>query len=200
MSHGSDLAADPAIDPSSVPATTASPGSTDRDTSLARCFTDDYQRLVGLACLLVDGRSEAEEVVQEAFVRVYASWRNVRRPDDPLPYVRQAVVNVARGGLRRRMTERRHHERAQQAPIDDTDPRDDPNAIVESRWRDQELLGAVRRLPRRQREVVALRYFDERSTAETSAILGCSDGAVKAYLHRALTSLREHVREEAEER
>ena len=54
-----------------------------------------YSQLVGLARLLLDDRGQAEEVVQEAFVRTYTGWKRVRRKEDPLPYLRSTIVNLA---------------------------------------------------------------------------------------------------------
>jgi RNA polymerase sigma-70 factor (sigma-E family) len=166
-----------------------------RDEVLARCYAEEYERLVGLARILVDRRGDAEEIVQEAFVRTYAGWRRVRDPRDPGPYLRQTVVNLARTGLRRRLVERRYRDRAEVAlaPSETTTAR--PDEAAATRDRDERLAVAVRGLPRRQREAVALRYFEHLSTAETAAAMGCSDGAVKGYLNRALTTLRAQVEE-----
>jgi RNA polymerase sigma-70 factor (sigma-E family) len=163
------------------------------DEVLAACVAREYERLVRLARLLVDHRTDAEEVVQDALVRVWVARGSVRAVDDPLPYVRRAVVNAARGGLRRRIVERRHRERTVGVRLEDADPRPDVDAVVVDRQRDEHLLDAVRRLPRRQREVIALRYLDELSTAETAGVLGCSEGAVKAYLFRGLARLRDQL-------
>jgi hypothetical protein len=73
------------------------------DDLLEACFAREYERLVRLARLLVDHRTDAEEVVQDALVRVWVKRGSVRATDDPLPYIRRAVVNAARGGLRRRI-------------------------------------------------------------------------------------------------
>jgi RNA polymerase sigma-70 factor (sigma-E family) len=167
----------------------------DRDAVLARCYEADYQRLVGLARLLVDRRVEAEEVVQEAFVRVYANWHRIRDHADPSAYIRMTVVNLSRSGLRRRLTERRYRGRAAVAlgPSATTTVR--PDEAATDRERDRAVVAAVAGLPRRQREAVVLRYFENLSTAETAAALGCSEGAVKGYLNRAMTTLRTRVEE-----
>jgi RNA polymerase sigma-70 factor (sigma-E family) len=165
------------------------------DDVLEACVAREYERLVRLARLLVDHRSDAEEVVQDALVRVWMARGSVRAVDDPLPYVRRAVVNAARGGLRRRIVERRHRERTAAGQGDDVDPRAEVDVAVVDRERDADLLAAVRVLPRRQREVIALRYLEELSTAETADVLGCSEGSVKAYLSRGLARLRDQLEE-----
>jgi RNA polymerase sigma-70 factor (ECF subfamily) len=138
--------------------------------------------LVGLARLLLDDRGEAEEVVQEAFARVYEGWGRVRSKDDPLPYVRRTVVNLARGGLRRRLIVRR----TRHVPVAN-EPSAESGAVASEDRR--AVFAAVRALPRRQRECVVLRYYLDCSTADTAAALGISDGSVKTHLHRALASL-----------
>ncbi len=159
---------------------------TDHD-ALAACYRRDYAHLVRLARLLVSHGGDAEEVVQEAFVRTYANRRSVRSAD-PLPYVRVAVVNLARGRLRRRGTRRRFEDDT--ADANEVASAVDSTEVAATTARASELRTAVAALPRRQREAVVLRYFEEPSTAEAATAMGCSEGSVKAYLHRAIETLR----------
>lgn len=159
-----------------------SSGIDDADTVLSALFRSQYARLVGLARLLLDDRAQAEEVVQEAFARTYASWGRVRDRDDALPYVRQVVVNLARGGLRRRRTARG----VRLTPAPDVVSAEIVAATLE---RKREIADAVRALPRRQRECVVLRYYLDCSIAETAAALKISSGSVKQHLHRAHAAL-----------
>src|SRR4051794_34429374 len=69
---------------------------------LEAVYRVEYAKLVGLARLLIDRQVEAEEIVQEAFVRAYAAWDRIEHQHDPVPYLRRSVVNIARDGLRRR--------------------------------------------------------------------------------------------------
>ena len=82
-------------------------GPSGTDHALAAVYRSHYGALVGTARLLLDDRESAEEVVQEAFARTWAAFDRLRDPGDPLPYVRRAVVNLARSGLRRRRTARK---------------------------------------------------------------------------------------------
>lgn len=158
------------------------------DEPLARVFRTQGPVLVGLARLLLDDPGQAEEVVQEAFVRTYASWRRVRNQDDPLSYVRRAVVNLARGDLRRRRVERRERfERVVNAPS--------AESTVVEQARDLEVAAAVQALPRRQRECVVLRFYSDCAVAEIAETLGISDGSVKQHLHRAMAALGETLHE-----
>jgi RNA polymerase sigma-70 factor (sigma-E family) len=170
----------------------AKPDSDGSTGALADVYAAHYGTLVGLARLLLDDRGLAEEVVQEAFARTYAAWPRLRTPDDPLPYVRRAVVNLARGGLRRRVVARRAV-----VPKAPDSPSAEVGALAGERRR--EVAAAVRALPRRQRECVVLRYFLDCSTAETANVLGVSEGTVKQHLHRALEALAVVLHEDAEE-
>lgn len=156
------------------------PGGTDH--ALAHVYKMQYGALVGTARLLLDDRESAEEVVQEASARTWAALDRLRAPEDPLPYVRRAVVNLARSGLRRRRTVRTTPLHA----VPDAMAADVLFAHDEAR---RELAGAVRALPRRQRECVVLRYYLDCSTAQTAETLGIAEGSVKATLHHALTAL-----------
>ncbi len=154
----------------------------DADSVLGAAFRLHYGQLVGLARLLVDDRGQAEEVVQEAFARAYASWSRLRDHDNPMPYLRTSVVNLARGGLRRRRVARR----TRLVPVGDTASAE---SVAATRERERTVANAVRALPRRQRECVVLRYYLDSSTAETATTLGISEGSVKQHLHRALAAL-----------
>jgi RNA polymerase sigma-70 factor (sigma-E family) len=169
----------------SVTPVTASP-TADADEVLSRLFRVEYESLVGLARLLLDDRGQAEEVVQEAFARTYDGWARVRDREDPLPYVRRAVVNLARGGLRRRITARRHRLN----PLPDAPSAEAAAMHGESR---REVMAALHALPARQRECVVLRFYLECSTAEAASALGISEGAVKTHLHRAMGALAERL-------
>jgi RNA polymerase sigma-70 factor (sigma-E family) len=149
--------------------------------AVRRVYESEFVRLVGLARLLVDRREDAEEVVQEAFVRTCTNIGRVRG-DDPLPYVRRAVVNLSRDRLRRLRTVRAH--------------RDDPLADAESAEQGaarhasgRAVAAGVATLPRRQRECVVLRFYADLSVPEIARTLGIAEGSVKSHLHRAMTAL-----------
>ena len=161
----------------------------ERDVVLDAVFRESYSALVGLAALLLDERGHAEEVVQEAFARTYVAWPRLRQQSDPLPYVRRAVVNLARGGLRRRLTVRRYRPAAPPAV-----PSAEADVIADEQRR--QITAAVAALPRRQRECVVLRYFLDCSVAETATTLGVSEGSVKQHVHRAMASLATVLRDE----
>jgi len=164
-----------------TPGRDATPGG--HEPALEVVFRRDYARLVALARLLIDRPEEAEEIVQEAFVRAYAAGDRLEQRDDPRAYVQRSVVNLARDGLRRRRTVRR-------APVPLVVSGDgaDVDAIGDENRR--EIVAALRTLPERQRACVALRYLLDLSTAETALALEISTGAVKTHLSRGLAALQ----------
>jgi RNA polymerase sigma-70 factor (sigma-E family) len=149
---------------------------------LAAVFDREWWRLIRLARLLLDDRRDAEEVVQEAFVRTLVAWDRLNDRNDPSPYLRQVVVNLSRGRLRSRQVAKRHpHEVGPDAAAAEY------HAVANEDQR--EVLAAVRALPERQRECVVLRYHLDCSTRETATLLGISEGAVKTHLHRGLAAI-----------
>lgn len=152
---------------------------------LEAAYREHYRSLVRLASLLVDDVGTCEEIVQDAFVRV---WRRgpALRDDDRLPaYLRSAVLNGARSHLRHRGVARRHLQ-----PV--PDPTEGPEAGALAGDADR-VLAALRTLPDRQREVLALRYYLDLTEAEIAATLRISAGSVKTHAHRGLATLAERL-------
>ena len=145
--------------------------------------------LVALARLLVDDLASAEEVVQDAFVGLLLRERRVGSPEDALAYVRAAVVNRSRSRLRRRRTERAH---VVPEAVPDASAEAQALRLIEA----QELRAQLATLPRRQREVVVLRYTAGLSEAQIAAALGISAGSVKTHASRALHALGSRLAEE----
>jgi RNA polymerase sigma-70 factor (sigma-E family) len=158
----------------------------DADTAVEELYAVHYRRLVRLSVLLVRDVETAEEVVQDAFVAMHGRWRSLRQPDQGLAYLRQAVVNRSRSVLRHRGVRARHAETAPHAVPDL--PGADEDALVSERR--AAVLDALRGLPGRQREVLALRYYLDLSEAEISETLGISRGAVKSHASRGVAALR----------
>ena len=154
-----------------------------RDATLTRLHRDHYPSLVRLACVLLDERGAGEEVVQEAFVRVHRAWAQV---DDPLTYLRATVMNLSRSRMRRRLVARRRVEPAVR-------PAMSAEEHVVLLADQQEVLDALRALPRRQRECLVLRYYLDLSEAEIASTLGISSGSVKSHSHRGLAALERRL-------
>ena len=152
--------------------------------STAAVYHDHYARLVRLAFLMTGSQTAAEELVQEAFVKLQQRWRTVR---DPAGYVTATVANGARSHLRHRRVEARWlgAQRAARAGREEpSQPGPDPV------W---DTLG---RLPRKQRVALVMRYYADRPDEEIAAILGVRPATVRSLIHRGLATLREEARDE----
>lgn len=146
-----------------------------------------HHRFAHLAFMLCGDRAQAEDVVADAYARVWPKFRT-DRVDDPVAYVRSAVVNQIRGGFRRRLLERR--EEARQTVERRVTLH--PEASID----DWELLGpALLQLPVTQRAVIVLRFLEDLSEDDTATVLGVKPGTVKSRCSRGLEQLRRLLRE-----
>jgi RNA polymerase sigma-70 factor (sigma-E family) len=146
-----------------------------------RDFTEFYEASRD-ACLnsvtaVVGDRHTAEDLVAEGFARAWASWRKVSQYSSPAGWVVRVALNAGVSWWRPRRRE---------VPLGDHDlATADPASSV-----DAAILAAIRRLPRRQREVISLRAFLDLDTQATAEVLGIAPGTVTAHLSRAVTALR----------
>ncbi|MFB6894562.1 RNA polymerase sigma factor [Kitasatospora sp. NPDC056327] len=143
--------------------------------------------LVRLAVLLVDHQDQAEDVVQEAFAKLYQRHgEQLDDLDNALAYLRTAVVNGARSVLRRRRTAREY------VPPHEADaPSAEDHAVLHDEHR--RVLLALQELTSRQREVLVLRYWSDLSESEIAEILAVSRGTVKSTASRALDALEKKL-------
>jgi RNA polymerase sigma-70 factor (sigma-E family) len=155
------------------------------DQALEQLYAAHWRRLVRLAVLLLRDQGAAEEIVQDSFVAVHDRWGRLRDPEKALAYLRQSVVNRSRSHLRHLSVVRRHVEREGALPT--ASGADEPSYDAARR---ATVLDALRRLPTRQREVLALRYYLDLSEAEIAEALGISRGAVKSHASRGAAALR----------
>lgn len=139
-----------------------------------------------LAFLITADRTLAEDLVQEAFVRVVGRFAHLRVPDAFDAYLRRTIVNLHTSQLRRRRTERTYLECQRHA----SDPREVGPDVGER----EELWQAVLELPPRQRAAVVLRFFLDLSEQQTAEALRCSTAAAKSLVARAMETLRNQVR------
>jgi RNA polymerase sigma-70 factor (sigma-E family) len=160
------------------------------DARVVALYDAHYRSLVGLAALVVDGRDEAEEIVQDAFVRLYSSFGRLRDPDRSLAYLRSIVLNLARKRLRHRAVVRRRTPEVERDRVTDDASASTPDERAA-------VLQAVRTLPARQADCVLLRYYQGCTDAEVAKALGISIGTVKTHLHRAHAALAVELREHA---
>jgi RNA polymerase sigma-70 factor (sigma-E family) len=153
------------------------------DAEFSEFFASQYARLCWLGCALTGSPAQAEELAQDALVRTWWRWRLVGRPKDPASYARKVLVNRHRSLLRRAATEAR--SLARRGPEELALPAGDERAMV--------LWQAVQALPVRQRAVLVLRFYEDRTEAEVAQLLGLSLGTVKSRGHRALARLRDQL-------
>jgi RNA polymerase sigma-70 factor (sigma-E family) len=149
-------------------------------------YTGHRWELVRLASVLLPDGGDAEDVVHDAFVRASLRWDRVRDPNKPLSYLRSAVLNGARSRLRHlRVVDRTPPDRETFGAAAETE-------VIASDERVR-MIAALRSLPDRQRECLALRYYLDLSEAEIAETLGISNGSVKTHVHRGLATLAQRL-------
>lgn len=150
-----------------------------RASYVAALFDELHVSLRRLAFALVGDAGAAEEISQEAFVRLYASPRRLDRLDDPATFLRRIVINLCRSRARRNAVGRRldpllrSHTSEEQPDL----------ALRLDIWT------ALGSLPPRQRACAVLHYLEDLPAADIGELLGCSVGTVKSQLHKARQKL-----------
>lgn len=177
------LAADRGIMPDAFLMSSGVRPESSADSVLTELYSVHHRDLVKLAELLVADRPTAEEVVQDSFVAMHASWQRLRDTETALSYLRQAVLNRSRSVLRHRTV---IYKNLQATPRDMPSAEHETLALLER----QAVVAALRDLPDRQREVIVLRYYADLSEAETAKVMGISRGVVKSHLARGMATLR----------
>jgi RNA polymerase sigma factor (sigma-70 family) len=154
----------------------------DVDRLVVRLFEQEGQSLVRLARIFVDDRNAAEDLVQEAFIRLARSAHRIKDETKAAPYLRSIVLNLARDNNRRGLVSLRHH-----LPTDDR--RASTEDEIELREDQQQVIDALRDLPHRQRNALVLRYYEEMGIDDIAAAMGISRNSVKTHLKRGLAAL-----------
>ena len=149
------------------------------DDEFAELVQATWPSLYRTAYLLLGDRAEAEDLVQTALAKTYAAWGSVRSIDAAPAYARRVLHNTAASWFRRHSWRNERPTETLPDIVHDPDPSDRPA-----------VLAALARLPRRQRAVVVLRYYEDLGVAETARALGCSEGTVKSQTFDALHRLR----------
>lgn len=157
------------------------PWSSNDPTSLRDVFDASYRRLVVQLFGVTGSMDEAEDLVQEAFVRAAAAGRRFARVENPEAWLRTTAINQHRSRWRKRRNDRRARDRM--AP-----PRD-PEAL-ESHL---EIITALRALPEAQRQVIALFYLADLPVETIADELGVPAGTVKSRLSRGREALASHL-------
>ena len=141
-------------------------------------FHDVFAKTVAVAQRVAGDRGTAEDAAVEALAKAHLRWRRIGDQPWRDAWVYKVAVNEALRGLPR------------PEPVV---PAPQPGDLGEHVVLRQTLTAALRRLPRRQREVIVLRYLLDFSEAEVAAALGVSQGSVKTHLHRGVAALRKSV-------
>jgi RNA polymerase sigma-70 factor, ECF subfamily len=150
-------------------------------------YEREYHRVVGFAYALGGSWWAAEDAAQEAFLRAHREWERVGRYEQPGAWVRRVVANLAVSAFRHRLAEAKALVRLAARAGAVPDPPLPPE--VADFWR------AVRALPARQRQAVALFYLEDWPTAEIARYLGCSEATVRGHLHRGRRALARRLGE-----
>ena len=140
--------------------------------SFVELYEECFASMVRLAVALTGSDVLAEDLVQDAFVRVHAHWDRIERPR---PYLRVAVVNACRSAGRRTALERAATTRER---------------VVAASLGADELFDALSKLPYRNRAALVLRYYEGLSHAEIAEVLSCREGTVASLVHRGIAQLR----------
>jgi len=138
-----------------------------------------------LATLLTGDPDAAQDLVQASLLKLYRAWTRIDTSGAPDAYLQRIIVNTRRSWWRARWR--------QETPVPEV-----PEAAAGEDAAERHAVGALvrqalARLPRQQRAVLVLRYFEDLPEAEVASLLGCSVGAVKTHAHRGLRALRESL-------
>jgi RNA polymerase sigma-70 factor (sigma-E family) len=138
--------------------------------------------VLAFATVLAGQRATAEDLAQEVLIKAHARWDSIGRLDRPEMYVRKMVLNEFLSWRRRawRLIPAGDSELTAGAAPDHATGYAEHAAM----------LAEIAKLPRRQRAVLVLRYYEDRSDSEIAELLGCAPGSVRAYASRALAALR----------
>lgn len=151
---------------------------------LEQLLAERGSSLLAAAIALAGSRQDGEDLLQAALERVLRKPRRIE--GDVEGYLRRVLYNLAADGWRRRGTWKQKLLPVLRAETHNVEP--DRTTQVDLRDALVQMLG---QLPPRQRAVIVLRYWEQRSEAETAALLGCSEGTVKSAASRGLQHLRE---------
>jgi RNA polymerase sigma factor (sigma-70 family) len=160
----------------------------DADALVAQMFAQEGGSLVRLARVFCDDRDAAEDLVQEAFIRLHRSAGSIRDLGRAPAFLRSIVINLARDHNRRGLMSLRHRNSAESAPAP-AEPDDRAVHTEES----HDVLDALRTLPERQKACLVLHYYQEMSIAEVAETLRISTNSVKTHCRRGLASLESRL-------
>ena len=154
----------------------------DERASLATLYDRSAPSAIRLAYLLTGDRTLAEDLAQDAFVRVAGHLAHLREAAAFDAYLRRAVVNLTKNHFRRRAVERAFLDRARSA----RDAAGPEQPVVDRRA----TMAALAKLPQRQRAAIVLRFYEDLPEDEIARILGCRNGTVRSLVTRGVHAMR----------
>ena len=157
----------------------------DRQQQLVALFAAEGRALVRLARIFTDDKAAAEDLVQEAFIRLYRSAHRIRESGREAAYLRSIVLNLCRDHNRRGLMSLRHSE---SSSSEQTAPGADDVAVRNERQ--AEVIDALHALSTRQKQCLVLRFYLEYSEREIADTLGISPNSVKTHCRRGLAVMR----------
>jgi RNA polymerase sigma-70 factor (sigma-E family) len=152
---------------------------------LDRLYAEHATPALRLAYLLTGDVHLAEDLVQDAFLRMFGRFRHLRDPGAFGPYLNRTIVNLSRDHFRRRQIENKHLDSERSTALRSTSLPD----VAEQ----QVLIAALQGLPARQRAAVVLRHHHDLSERDVAETLQCSLGAAKALIARGMETLRRNM-------
>ena len=158
--------------------------------AISDLFKQQARSLVRMVRLFVDDRNAAEDMVQEAFLRLLDALPRIRQPERAVAYLRSIVLNLARDHNRRGLVSLRHRLPADESTASIVDKivlREDQKQVIE----------ALDNLPRRQRDCLVLKYYTELPLTEIAETLGLSVNTVKTHLRRGMSELGKRLGEDS---
>lgn len=144
-------------------------------------YREQHKSLVALAYAVSGSRWGAEDLAQDALTAAYKSWNEIRTKDNPGTWVRRILLNKAASAHRRRLAEVK--ALAKQQTDRESVPFPDVTGEADRIWRE------VRRLPRRQMQVIALAYIEEMTPSEIAGVMEVSKQTVDVHMRRARATL-----------
>ncbi len=159
-------------------------------------------RIINLAYRLVGNRDDAEDLAQEAFLKLHRSLKTFRGESSVGTWLYRTTSRLAVDHLRREKLKRAlffNREQEDQDPLDACpSPDASPRQILLAKEVETRIQLSLRGLSPRQRVVFSLRHFEEMSLRDIADALGLEEGTVKAHLHRAVRTLRRELKERTE--
>jgi RNA polymerase sigma-70 factor (sigma-E family) len=169
---------------------TVTTGGTGRTLSFDELVVSSERRLLRLGVMLTGGVHSAEDLVQTVFARAHRKWDRIKSLENPEAYLRTMVVNEFLGW--RRLLKNRELPVAEPSDLPSDEDIGARQAQRDATWR------LLAELPRQQRAVLVLRYYEDLPDAEIAAVLGCSPGTVRSNASRGLATLRNNLPAEEE--